>query len=146
MKYFDYNTLYDGVDIYGNERIFEDHWFYDEDLNEDILFVGYIDLEKLCLRPFIEKYLIVLHDGNAILPEGYVNLPERTIDGKAMAKYSLKADLVLDEECELKPITKESPYYDLHSPENLFLIEKINEMKRDYNSKSLFNDEKKKTL
>ena len=46
-----------------------------------------------------------------------------------MAKYSLKADLVLDEEYELKPITKESPYYDLHSPENLFLIEKINEMK-----------------
>ena len=38
MKYFDYNTLYDGVYIYGNERIFEDHWFYDEDLNEDILF------------------------------------------------------------------------------------------------------------
>lgn len=63
-----------------------------------------------------------------------------------MAKYSLKADLVLDEEYELKPITKESPYYDLHSPEKLFLIEKINEMKRDYNSKSLFNDEKKKTL
>ena len=46
MKYFDYNTLYDGVYIYGNERIFEDHWFYDEDLNEDILLLVILILKN----------------------------------------------------------------------------------------------------